>query len=289
MIRVKVPGIRRVIAIAAMVCLPLTMISFSEGAGGTSAPGTFLGSDLLTENAVTAAAFYGELFGWDVEKVREDSYAIHHQGRLIASVSRIDSADNEVNQSLWLVGIAVADLDRAMKAAGQLGAEVREPVTTVEGYGRFAVIADPQGAPVMLIEPGSIPIGGTTGHGSWVWAELWTRDVDAAADFYAKVIGYSQTEVERRDEKYHVFKFGEELRAGLVKIPKELENVKPGWAAYVGVENLAKTMARVRELGGRVIFASEDNPVRGAVALIAGPAGAVLFVHEIGSAKEVSE
>ncbi len=289
MIRVKVPGIRRVIAIVAMVCLPLTMVSISEGAGGATGPGEFLGSDLLTENAVTAAAFYGELFGWDVEKVREDNYAIHHQGRLIASVSKIDSADNEANESFWLVGIAVADLDRAMKAAGQLGAEVREPVTTVEGYGRFAVIADPQGAPVMLIEPGSIPIGGTTGHGSWVWAELWTRDVDAAADFYAKVIGYSQTEVERRDEKYHVFKFGEELRAGLVKIPKELENVKPGWAAYVGVENLAKTMARVRELGGRVIFASEDNPVRGAVALIAGPAGAVLFVHEIGSAKEVSE
>jgi len=289
MIRVKVPGIRRIIAIAAMVCLPLTMVSISEGAGGASAPGTFLGSDLLTENAVTAAAFYGELFGWDVEKVREDSYAIHHQGRLIASVSKIDSADPGINESFWLVGIAVADLDKAVNAASRLGAEVRETVTIVEGYGRFAVIADPQGAPVMLIEQGSKPIGGTTGPGSWVWAELWTDDVDAAADFYAKVIGYGQTEVERRDEKYRVFKFGEELRAGLVKIPTELENLEPGWAAYVGVENLANTMARVRELGGRVIFASEDNPVRGAVALIADPAGAVLFVHEIGSAKEVKE
>ncbi len=289
MSRVKRPGIRRIIAIAAMFCLPLTMISFSEGAGGTSAPGTFLGSDLLTENAVTAAAFYGELFGWDVEKVREDSYAIHHQGRLIASVSKIDSADPGVNESFWLVGIAVADLDKAVNAARRLGAEVREAVTTVEGYGRFAVIADPQGAPVMLIEPGSKPIGGTTGPGSWVWAELWTDDVDAAADFYAKVIGYGQSKVERNGEKYRVFKFGEEIRAGLVKIPTELENLEPGWAAYVGVENLTATMVRVRELGGRVIFASEDNPVRGAVALIADPAGAVLFVHQIGSAKEATK
>jgi hypothetical protein len=286
MSRVKRPGIRRIIAIVAMVCLPLTMISFSEGAGGATGPGAFLGSDLLTEDAVAAAAFYGELFGWDVEKVRENSYAIHHQGRLIASFSQIDSAASEVNESFWLVGIAVADLDKAVKAASRLGAEVREPVRAVEGYGRFAVIADPQGAPVMLIEPGSKPIGGTTGPGSWVWTELWTDDIDAAADFYAKVIGYRQSEVERRDEKYRVFKFGEELRAGLVKIPTELENVEPGWAAYVGVENLTKTIARVRELGGRVIFASEDNPVRGAVALIADPAGAVLFVHQIGSAKE---
>jgi len=291
MIRVKVPDIRRIIAIAAMVCLPLTMVSISEGAGGATGPGAFLGSDLLTENAVTAAAFYGELFGWDVEKVREDSYAIHHQGRLIASVSKIDNGDPEVNESFWVVGIAVADLDKAVNAATRMGAEIREPVTIVEGYGRFAVIADPQGAPVMLIdiEQGSKPIGGTTGPGSWVWAELWTNDVDAAANFYAKVIGYSQTEVERRDEKYRVFKFGEEIRAGLVKIPPELENLEPGWAAYVGVENLADTLTRVHELGGRVIFASEDNPVRGAVALIADPAGAVLFVHEIGSAKEVKE
>jgi hypothetical protein len=265
------------------------MISFSEGAGSTSAPGTFLGSDLLTEKAVTAAAFYGELFGWDVEKVREDSYAIHHQGRLIASVSKIDSADPGVNESFWLVGIAVADLDKAVNAASRLGGEVREPVRAVEGYGRFAVIADPQGAPVMLIEPGSKPIGGTTGPGSWVWAELWTDDVDAAADFYAKVIGYGQSKVERNGENYRVFKFGEEIRAGLVKIPTELENLEPGWAPYIGVESLTKTMVRVRELGGRVIFASEDNPVRGAVALIADPAGAVLFVHQIGSAKEATK
>lgn len=289
MIRVNVPGIRRIITIAAMVCLPLTMISFSEGAGGVTSPGTFLGSDLLTEDAATAATFYAELFGWDVEKVKEGGFAIHHQGRLIASVSQIDSADPEVDESFWLVGIAVADLDKAVKAASRLGAEVRERVTTVEGYGRFAVISDPQGAPVMLIEPGSKPIGGTTGPGSWVWTELWTDDIDAAANFYAKVIGYGQSEVERRDEKYRVFKSGEELRAGLVKIPDELENVEPGWAAYVGVEDLAKTLARVRELGGRVIFASEDNPIRGAVALIADPTGAVLFVHQIGSAKEVTE
>ena len=286
MIRVKRPGIRRIIAIAAVICLPLTMISISEGAEGATGPGAFLGSDLLTENAVVAAAFYGELFGWDVEKVRENSFAIHHQGRLIASFSQIDSADPEVNESFWLVGIAVADVARAVESARKLGGEVREPVTTVEGYGRFAVIADPQGAPVMLIEPGSKPIGGTTGPGSWVWAELWTDDVDAAADFYAKVIGYRQFKVEQNGEKYSVFKFGEEIRAGLVKIPAELENLEPGWAAYVGVENLTNTMARVRELGGRVIFASEDNPVRGAVALIADPAGAVLFVHQIGSAKE---
>jgi predicted enzyme related to lactoylglutathione lyase len=75
----------------------------------------------------------------------------------------------------------------------------------------------------------------------------------------------------------------------MVKIPAELENVEPGWAPYVGVEDLKKTIARINELGGRLIFATEDNAVRGDVALIADPGGAVLFVYEIGSATEVTE
>ena len=281
--------IKWVAPIAMTACLLIAAAAFSAAPDAPAAPGEFLGSDLLTEDATATSGFYAALFGWDAEKVEDRGYALHHQGRLIASISQIAGAHPEVDESFWLVGIAVADLDKAVKAARRLGAEIKEAITEVHGYGRFAVIIDPQKAPLMLIEPGERRIGGTKGPGSWVWAELWTDDVDAAANFYAEVIGYRQSEVERRDEMYRVFQFGEELRAGLVKIPPELENVEPGWAPYVGVENLDKTMVRVRELGGRVIFATKDNPVRGAVALIVDPAGAALFVYQIGSAKEVTE
>jgi len=54
----------------------------------------------------------------------------------------------------------------------------------------------------------------------------------------------------------------------------------------IDVENLATAMARVRKLGGRVVFASYDNPGRGAVALIIVPTGAAVFIHEIGSARK---
>ncbi len=74
-----------------------------------------------------------------------------------------------------------------------------------------------------------------------------------------------------------------------MKIPVELEDVDPGWAPYVDVKDLTETKNRVRELGGRVIFATDDNPARGAIALILDPTGAALFIHQIGSAKEVTE
>ena len=39
------------------------------------------------------------------------------------------------------------------------------------------------------------PLGGTSGYSGWRWAELWTHDTAAAADFYKQVIGYELEDV----------------------------------------------------------------------------------------------
>ena len=122
-----------------------------------------------------------------------------------------------------------------------------------------------------------------------MWADLWSDDIDKATAFYGDVVGVGHDTTDRGGQAYHHFTSQGKPRAGIVKIPDELEAVEPGWAPYVDVENLAKTKDRVRELGGRVIFATDDNPVRGAVALIIDPTGAALFIHQIGSAKEVTK
>jgi hypothetical protein len=81
--------------IAIIACLLISTVAISADPGAKAVPGEFLGSDLLTEDAAAAAKFYGEIFGWDVEKADDSGYAIHHKGRLIASISQIDSADPE--------------------------------------------------------------------------------------------------------------------------------------------------------------------------------------------------
>jgi predicted enzyme related to lactoylglutathione lyase len=256
---------------------------------GAPAPGTFIGADLITEDAEVASRFYAGLFGWDMEKVEDGGYRINHKGRLIASISQIDNEDPDVDRSFWLVALAVNDLKQTMRSAGEKNATVLEKATKVENYGRFAVIQDAEKAPVMFIQSGKTPIGGTTGPGAWVWAELWTDDIGKATTFYADVIGVGHDTTDRGGKDYHLFTSQGEPRAGIVKIPVELEDVDPGWAPYVDVTDLTETKNRVRELGGRVIFATDDNPARGAVALILDPTGAALFIHQIGSAKEVTE
>jgi len=255
---------------------------------GAPAPGTFIGADLITEDAEVASRFYAGLFGWDMEKV-EDGYRVNHKGRLIASISQIDNEDPDVERSFWLVALAVNDLKQTMRSASENDAQVYEKTTKIKNYGRYAVIGDAEKAPVMFIQSGKTPIGGTTGPGAWVWAELWTDDIGKATSFYADVIGVGHDTTDRGGKDYHFFTSQGEPRAGIVKIPVELEDVDPGWAPYVDVKDLTETKNRVRELGGRVIFATDDNPARGAVALILDPTGAALFIHQIGSAKEVTE
>jgi predicted enzyme related to lactoylglutathione lyase len=253
------------------------------------APGTFIGADLITEDAEAASRFYADLFNWDVEKVEDGGYRVEHKGRLIASISQIDNEDPDVDRSFWLVALAVNDLKQTMRSASENNATVYEEATKVENYGRFAVIGDAEKAPVMFIQAGKTPIGGTTGPGSWVWAELWTDDIDKATTFYGDVVGVGHDTTDRGGQAYHLFTSQGEPRAGIVKIPDELEDVEPGWAPYVAVKALTETKNRVRELGGRVIFATDHNPARGAIALILDPTGAALFIHQIGSAKEVTE
>ena len=57
----------------------------------------------------------------------------------------------------WLVYVNVADLDDALARLTALGGAVVEPAVTAAGVGRWAVVADPQGAGFALLEPEAEP------------------------------------------------------------------------------------------------------------------------------------
>jgi predicted enzyme related to lactoylglutathione lyase len=254
----------------------------------TIAPGTFLGANLVTEDAAGAVAFYTELFGWEAEKT-DRGYAIQHKGQLIASVSQIDDSMANVTESFWMVALAVNNLKLSVAAAAQNGAVVFRPISKMrEGNGKYAVIGDAEKAPISLLEIRGTDVGGTTGPGSWAWAELWSDDIDKAAQFYANVIGLGHEEYDRGGAPYHVFTSQGEPRAGIIKIPAEFEDVKPGWAPYVAVADLSASTKKVEDLGGSVIFRTE-HPAEGAVALILDPSGGALFLYQIGSHEEASK
>ncbi len=277
-------SLRRVAIVSAGVALAAGMAGAQQ-----PAPGSFVGAVLLTDDAPATAAFYSQVFGWNLERADDGGYAVHHRGRIIAGISPLQNAEEDIEESFWLVGLTVEDLDASLEAAETAGGRIYENAERVSEYGRFAVVADREGAPAMLIEPGRQPLGDTEGHGSWAWAELWTDDMAAAAGFYGPVVGVSHHEIARGDGSYHVFGSRGQARVGMVTIPDEFDDVEPGWAPYVAVADLAEVLETTERLGGAVVFSRTEHPAEGAVALIRDPSGAVLFLYQVGSHQESSK
>ncbi|MCH9646596.1 MAG: VOC family protein [Deltaproteobacteria bacterium] len=234
--------------------------------------------DLLTKDPEVAKTFYGELFGWSFQSTQNGNWTALNGGEPLASINRIDDSETGVEGAFWLAVAVVKDLEASVEAARRLGGTLHEEITEVPGFGSFAVISDPQGAPLALADPDE-SIGGPKGEGRWVWAELWTDDVTAATRFYGEVLGFEASTMASPFGDYPVFVHRGEPRTGLVAI--EDEQARPGWAPYVGVADVPATVKNCRALGGAVLLEPSDELANGRIALLADPTDGAFFIYEL--------
>ncbi|MCP5059998.1 MAG: VOC family protein, partial [bacterium] len=117
------------------------------GAAIANEPGTFAWNELMTRDVDGARRFYGQLFGWDVAPIdgAENGYQeIRVGGRSNGGMLPWHAEIGEM-PAAWSVYFAVRDCDEAVLKIRELGGNQIVPPTEV-GAGRFAVVADPQGA-----------------------------------------------------------------------------------------------------------------------------------------------
>lgn len=238
--------------------------------------------NLLSEDVQAAAGFYEELLGWEIVPSPTGGLMALRDGQPFAGLNSIENRIPDASESLWLAAITVTDPSQSVAAAKRLGATIHQDVTELEGWGTFAVIQDPQGAPLLVVNPAR-PLGGRQGYSGWRWAELWTHDTTAAAAFYREVIGYDVENIAVSDGTYTALTSSGKRNAGLVELQRR--DIAPRWAPYVGVTDLRGVLVRVWQAGGQVLRepAEVDNAAAGAnrVALIADPSGAALFLYQL--------
>lgn len=245
--------------------------------------GRFVWYDLLTHDLPAVQRFYGRLFGWSfVGNLGEnESYTlIRHHDVGIGGIVEVDELEGGVSRARWIPSLSVADVDRAVEMTKEQGGTVYFDPEDVPDRGRLAVVADPQGAVVAFLRAsGGDPPETEPRINGWLWTELWTHDVSAAATFYRALVGYEEEVVNIAVLKdYSVWTRGGEPRAGVRRLP--WEEVQPNWLPYVRVDDPAVVAARVEGLGGRVLLAPSEQMRQGSVALIADPSGAVLALQK---------
>ena len=244
----------------------------------TQAAGEVDWFSLFTEDAEAAAEFYAGLLGWEIQRGPRGGLIALRRGTPIAGISQIEDRLPESSESLWLAAIKVADLAESVATARELGGTIQQNVTRVAGYGSYAIVIDPQGAPAVLAVEEQV-LGANQGVSAWLWAELWTTDTEAASRFYAEVVGYNRGTVERDGNTYPVLSLDGVQRAGLVTLTNP--EISPRWAPYVGVQDLRATLVRVWQLDGEVLLEPAEIDDEERTALVADSTGGALFLYEL--------
>src|SRR5215475_991609 len=158
-------------------------------------PGQFFWHELMTTDTKAAEKFYGDVVGWKATQAPgPHPYTLFNAGdRGIAGMLKItdDMAQHGARPG-WLGYISVDDVDQGLARLKQEGGKAFMGPQEVPGVIRFAMVADPQGAPFYLAKglmeaPPPLPMGtpGTVG-----WNELMASDWQAAFAFYSKMFGW---------------------------------------------------------------------------------------------------
>jgi predicted enzyme related to lactoylglutathione lyase len=154
-------------------------------------------------------------------------------------------------RTAWNGYIHVEDVDAHAARVERMGGRICMPPADIPNVGRFAFVADPQGAEFYLFKPNgtaqSFPPDTTPGYIGW--RELITRDAKAAFAFYSELFGWQKTEAMDMGPMgvYQIFSTGEGQRAAMMNGEA---GRTPAWRYYFSVADLDQSVARVKELGG---------------------------------------
>jgi uncharacterized protein len=244
---------------------------------GAVHPGKVVWFDLLTHDPAAAQAFYGGVLGWSFDPRGEYVVARDATGP-VAGILKMapPAAGRAPSPARWMPLVSVPDLARAIAAVKAQGGRVLEGPSSLGARGRYAAVADPRGAQLVLFVSATGDPPDTDGPPpGWIWAELWTDDLKGSAAFYKSVLGYEVWTVGSGKHQGFILAAEGRPRARGARIP--FDKVPPQWLPYVVVPDLKGALARARQLGGQVLKRAGKEQQ---VAAIADPAGAVMILEQ---------
>jgi predicted enzyme related to lactoylglutathione lyase len=259
-------------------------------------PGVPCWVDTSQPDPDAAAAFYGELFGWEFEdNMPPDAPGRYLTARLnggeVAAVSSPMGGSPPV--AVWNTYVWVDDADATAARVREAGGTVLSDPFDVMDAGRMGVFADREGAVFCVWQPNRHR-GATVVNepGSLNFNVLNTRDVEAAKAFYGAVFGWEALDI-GGSVMWGLAAYGDFLERrtpgmrenmAAMGAPERFQDVvasampiaggQPAhWSVTFAADDADAIAARATELGGQVIAPPFDAPwVR--MAVIADPQGA---------------
>jgi predicted enzyme related to lactoylglutathione lyase len=250
----------------------------------STSKGSFVWYEHLARDVAAATAFYSEVLGWKTQPFGSSDYLmwVGSQGPLGGVMKLPEEAARTGTPPQWMAHVQVDDLDATVAGAGRLGGKVLKEPTQIPTVGRFAIIADPQGAVLSLFKPDT-PM---TQHdpardGEFCWNELVTSDGDAGFRFYSALLGWRGLEEMDMGPMgtYRIFGLGEQRLGGMMTTPAG-NPLPPMWIYYASTSDLEATLGRATRKGAKVVSGPMEVPGGGRIAQLTDPQGAVFALHQ---------
>jgi predicted enzyme related to lactoylglutathione lyase len=242
--------------------------------------GDFIWYELLTSDSKSAEAFYGPLLGWRFhggDDYREIEASEGDIGGMLQLTPEMTSGGA---RPAWLGYILVDDVDQMVESVGQGGGTVLMPARTMAGVGRFALVADPQGAAFYVMKPQppadrpdleSFAFSyDRPRHGHCAWNELATSDVEGAHEFYGQRFGWvkdgamemgglgSYQFLRHEGRAPQGSPMGRGMLGAIYRKPAEMP--VSAWSFYFRVPDIDAAVRYVRGGGGKMLVEPTEIP-----------------------------
>lgn len=186
--------------------------------------------------------FYGELFGWEFRVAPGDG--AHEVWAYLGddAVAALAPKPDGRMPTVWTLYFATPDAVALAARITAAGGQIVIPPTPLLDLGTTALATDAEGAVFRIWQAGThAGFGRRHENGTFVWAELYTRDTAAANSFYAHLFHEALFGADARPD------FG---RAALADVfPAEMP---PHFLVHFGTDDCEAMLGVVSRLGGRV-------------------------------------
>lgn len=244
--------------------------------------GVFNWVDLQTTDIDGAEAFYGSLFGWEVDRRPVGDSGIVYTtfrigGKSVAGGGQMSEGMIAAGMpTAWNSMVKFDDIEGVTERVAAAGGTVLAPPMDVVEEGRMAMYADPSGAVFGVWSPrNNIGAQLVNQPNTLVWNELQTKDTAATGAFYREVFGWTDAV---DGNGYVTYYQDGRLHCGSLGMDESWGEMPSHWSVYFLVEDVADTVARAEALGATVLVPPSPAGELGTMAVLRDPQGGAFSV-----------
>ena len=218
---------------------------------------TIIFADLSTYTPKKTIKFYRNVFGWDYYK-DFDYYLAYKGDQMVSGLYETPYKFKKMNMPhFWMTYIHVENVENVVKKAVNSGGII-EIQQQMPGFGKVALIRDPQGAGFTIYEGDTLENVRTEAKpNTLVWNELHVSDLENVIPFYQSIFNWKFQPAEGNTHK--VYTQNDRYIADVLEIPNIYKGKHEYWVCTFGVENLRKSIQKILGQGGDIVI---DEGVR---------------------------